>query len=220
SISGGTWTQTVIYNFTGGHDGYGPGAAVTIDKNGNVFGMTPVGGDFGLGVIYQLKPVNGTYKFRVIHTFTGGADGSSGSAGRMMFDSKGNIFGVATTGGTHGAGVAFELSPTPSGNWVFKTLYNFKGQPDAGFPYGGLVMDASGNLYGTTYYDGANDVGSIYQLSPASSGGWKERVLHSFAGGSDGNGSVAALGFEGKGKLFRTNSGGGRSAKCGTLIQL
>src|SRR5215467_1213381 len=80
--SGSTWTQSVLYSFTGGQDGYEPGSALTFDKQGNLYGMTPVGGAFGAGVIYQLKPQqNGTWKFRVIHTFTGGKDGGSGSAG-------------------------------------------------------------------------------------------------------------------------------------------
>src|SRR5216110_1792535 len=77
--SGGTWTQTVIHAFTGGDDGSGPGARVTVDKSGNVYGMTPTGGAYGLGMIYKIHQVaNGTWTFRVIHTFTGGSDGGSG----------------------------------------------------------------------------------------------------------------------------------------------
>src|SRR5437899_4492816 len=82
--SGGTWTQTVIHAFTGGDDGSGPGARVTVDRSGNVYGMTPTGGANGLGTIYKIHPHRGTWIFQVIHTFTGGTDGSSGSAGRMI----------------------------------------------------------------------------------------------------------------------------------------
>src|SRR5881296_1314650 len=78
--SGGTWTQTVIHAFTGGDDGSGPGARVTVDRSGNVYGMAPTGGTYGLGTVYKLQPNGGTWDFQVIHTFTGGADGSSGSA--------------------------------------------------------------------------------------------------------------------------------------------
>src|SRR5436305_10848576 len=83
--SGQTWSTTVIHAFTGGNDGSGPGARVTVDQSGNVYGMTPTGGAYGLGTIYKIHQVaNGTWTFRVIHTFTGGSDGGSGSAGRMI----------------------------------------------------------------------------------------------------------------------------------------
>lgn len=217
--SGSTWTQTVIYNFTGGKDGYEPGAGLTFDKQGNLYGMTPVGGAFGAGVIYQLKPQSdGSWKFRVIHTFTGGNDGGSGSAGRLIFDSAGNIYGVATTGGANGDGTAFELTPN-GGGFKLKTLYSFKGQPDAGFPYGAVIFDNSGNLYGTTYYDGANDLGSVYKLSN-SGGVWSESVLYSFKGGKDGKSSISNLVLDSAGNLYGTSSEGGAQCSCGTIFKL
>src|SRR5712691_8664471 len=180
--SGGTWTQSVIHSFTGGDDGSGPGAGLTIDQHGNLYGMAPTGGAFGSGTIYELHPDrNGNWTLKVIHTFTGGTDGATGSPGRLLIRG-GHLYGAATAGGANGKGTAFELTPTQTGEWSFKTIYSFKGQPDAGFPYGGLTFDTSGNLYGTTYYDGANGLGSVYQLTRDPAGGWKERVLYSFAG--------------------------------------
>src|SRR5207245_245330 len=83
--SGGTWIQTVIHAFTGGDDGSGAGARVTLDRSGNVYGMAPTGGAYGLGTIYKINQEhNGTWNLTVIHAFTGGADGASGSAGRMV----------------------------------------------------------------------------------------------------------------------------------------
>src|SRR6266566_5724021 len=82
--SGGTWTQTVIHAFTGGDDGSGPGARLTVDRSGNVYGMAPTGGANGLGTIYKIHPHAGSWDFQVIHTFTGGDDGTTGSAGRML----------------------------------------------------------------------------------------------------------------------------------------
>src|SRR5437667_5248670 len=109
--SGGTWTQAVIHAFTGGDDGSGPGARGPVDPHGNVYGMTPIGGAFGHGTIYQLRPAaNGNYSFKVIHAFTGGADGATGSAGRMILR-HGRLYGAATTGGAYGSGVVFELTP-------------------------------------------------------------------------------------------------------------
>src|SRR5215471_212480 len=79
--SGKSWVQSVIYSFNGGDDGSGPGSGVTFDKSDTLFGMTPTGGAYGLGVVYQLKPdPNGNWKFSVLHAFTGGTDGANGSA--------------------------------------------------------------------------------------------------------------------------------------------
>ncbi len=156
----------MIHAFTGGDDGSGPGARVTIDQRGNLYGMTPIAGAFGFGTIYQLRPAgNGQWTLQVIHAFTGGDDGAGGSAGQMLLLGH-RLFGLATAGGAFGSGTAFSLTPKAGGEWNFKVLYSFKGQPDAGFPYSSLMADTSGNLYGTTYYDGANDLGSVYELSP------------------------------------------------------
>ena len=216
--SGGTWTQTVIHSFTGGDDGSGPGAGLTIDNHGNLYGMAPTGGANGLGVIYQLHPdQSGNWTLKVIHTFTGGTDGATGSAGRLLLHG-GHLYGAATAGGANGKGAAFQLTPTPSGEWNLKTIYSFKGQPDAGFPYGGLTFDASGNLYGTTYYDGANNLGAVYELAPKPTGEWKEKVLYSFKGGSDGSNSISNLVFDAAGNLYGTTSEGGLGS--GTIFRL
>ncbi|MFN2542869.1 MAG: choice-of-anchor tandem repeat GloVer-containing protein [Chthoniobacterales bacterium] len=209
TYSGGTWTQSVVHAFTGGDDGSGPGARLTIDNHGALYGMTPTGGAFGAGTIYQIRQNgNGNWVLRVIHAFTGGADGASGSAGQMLLRS-GRLYGLATAGGINGKGTAFELRPAGNGDWTFKIIYSFKGQPDAGFPYGGLVFDASGNLYGTTYYDGANNLGAVYKLIPQTTGEWKERVLYSFKGGADGQNSISNVVFDATGNLYGTTSEGG-----------
>ncbi len=218
--SGGSWSQSVIHYFSGGNDGSGPGAGLTIDNHGNLYGMAPTGGANGLGVIYRLNPdTSGNWKFKVIHTFTGGTDGATGSAGRLLLHS-GHLYGVATAGGANGKGAAFELTPSQAGEWNLNTIYAFKGQPDAGFPYGGLLLDASGNLYGTTYYDGANNLGSVYQLSPAATGQWKEKVLYSFKGGRNGQNSISNLVFDAAGNLYGTTSEGGAACSCGTIFKL
>ena len=216
--SGATWTQSVIHAFTGGEDGSGPGARVAVDGRGKVYGMTPTGGANGLGTIYALRPrPNGDWALRVIHTFTGGSDGSSGSAGKLLLRG-GRIYGAATTGGANGSGAVFELTPTRTGEWDFKTLYSFQGAPDGVFPYGALLFDANGNLYGTTYYGGVNGLGAVYQLSPNGSGEWSEKVLYSFKAGSDGNSSISNLVSDGAGNLYGTTSEGGLGS--GTIFKL
>jgi uncharacterized repeat protein (TIGR03803 family) len=221
TYNGGTWTETVLHNFTGGNDGSGPGAGLTLDPKGNLYGMTPTGGAYGAGTIYQLHPgQNGSWRFKLVHAFTGGDDGASGSKGRMIFDDAGHLYGAATVGGAYGAGTVFELRRTRTG-WALRTLYSFKGQPDAGFPYGGLIFDESGNLYGTTYYDGANDLGAVYQLHPRPGGSWRERVLYSFKGGSDGSNSISNLLFDANGNLYGTTSeGGALGCSCGTIFKM
>jgi uncharacterized repeat protein (TIGR03803 family) len=219
SKSGNSWKQRVIYAFNGGDDGSGPGSGVTFDAFGNLYGMTPTGGAYGLGVIYQLKANSTNWTFSVIHPFTGGDDGSGGSAGRMVFDKSGNLYGVTTTGGASGNGVVFELTPAQGGKWNLQTLYSFKGTPDAGFPYGGVLFDASGNLYGTTYYGGANGLGAVYELV-FQHGTWSEEVLYSFAGGSDGSSSISNLVMDKAGNLFGTTSEGGANCSCGVIFKV
>jgi uncharacterized repeat protein (TIGR03803 family) len=217
--SGGTWTQSVIHTFTGGNDGSGPGSGLTFDPHGNLYGMTPTGGADSLGVIYQLKPqTNGAWKLNVIHTFTGGVDGSTGSAGRMILDRAGNLYGVATFGGANGHGVAFELTRTQTG-WTLLPLYAFMDQPDGASPYGGLIFDKAGNLYGTTYYAGVNDVGTVYKLTHAN-GAWSESVLYSFKGGTDGSSPISTLVSDAAGNLYGTTSDGGTGCACGVIFKL
>ncbi|MGC2475579.1 MAG: choice-of-anchor tandem repeat GloVer-containing protein [Candidatus Sulfotelmatobacter sp.] len=215
--SGDVWTQTVIHAFTGA-DGSGPGSPVSIDKFGNVYGTTPTGGKYGMGTLYLLRPNGGTWKFYVIHTFTGGVDGGGGSAGRLLIDPKGNIYGVCTTGGLTGFGTVYEVSRA-NGRIQFTTLYAFQDSPDGALPYSGLVFDKSGNLYGTTYYAGANDVGTVYSLTP-NNGGWTEQVLYSFQGGADGSSPISSLVSDGHGSFYGTTSADGSSCGCGTIYKM
>ena len=82
------------------------------------------------------------------------------------FCAHGRLYGAATAGGLYGSGVVFELTPTAVGEWNFRTLYSFHGQPDGSFPYGALLRAPSGKIYGTTYYGGENGIGAVYELSP------------------------------------------------------
>jgi uncharacterized repeat protein (TIGR03803 family) len=216
--NGSTWTQSVIYNFTGKSDGYGPGSGVTFDKAGNLYGTTPTGGAKSMGVIYELSPSGSSWTFKVIHTFSGGSDGTGGSAGRLLLDAAGRLYGVCTVGGANGAGVAYKLTLV-QGTWKFQTLYAFKGTPDAGFPYGALSMDSSGNLYGTTYYSGANNLGSVYQLA-LKGGVWTENLLYSFKGGTDGASPISNVNVDPSGDLYGTTSEGGGRCSCGAIYRL
>ena len=132
---------------------------------------------------------------------------------------NGHLFGAATTGGTYGSGVVFQLTPREVGEWHFKTLYSFRGQPDGSFPYGALLFDAAGNIYGTTYYGGANNIGAVYKLSRRPVGEWNETVLYSFQDdGVDGNSPISNLVFDWGGNLYGTTSEGGLGS--GTIFKL
>jgi uncharacterized repeat protein (TIGR03803 family) len=179
--------------------------------------MTPTGGANGLGNVYKIHRHDGTWSFQVIHTFTGGADGSGGSAGRMLL-LHGRLYGAATAGGTYGSGVVFELTPTRVGEWNFRALYSFRGQPDGSFPYGALLRDVSGKIYGTTYYGGTNGIGAVYELSPRPVGEWDEKLIYSFQAGSDGNSPISNLVFDNVGNLYGTTSAGGLGS--GTIFKL
>lgn len=220
--SGGTWTETVIHAFTGGTDGSGPGSGLAIDAAGNLYGTTPIGGSFGFGVVYQMVPNgDGTWSFNVLHEFTGGNDGGGGGAGRMIFDSAGNLYGVNTEGGANGAGTVFELRQN-SGHWQLKTLYTFLGGASGSFPYGGLLMDRTGNLYGTTYYGGQSFIGLVYKLEQHN-GQWRLAPNpYSFVGGRDGASPISNLVFDNLGNLYGTTSEGGSATcgGCGTIFKL
>ncbi len=212
--------ETVLHDFTGNNDGFGPGGGVVLDPAGNMYGTTPDGGAHSEGTVYTLSRSGGQWHEDVLHAFTGGNDGGVGSLGLLLLDKTGSLYGVTEVGGAHGAGTVFKLSPTSNKHWRFKTLYAFKGMPDAASPYGGLVADASGNLYGTTYYGGAKGLGSVFELIARGGTGYRERVLYSFQGGGDGSSSTSTLVFGGSGDLYGTTSAGGGTCDCGTIFKV
>src|SRR5438477_110006 len=159
------------------------------DSAGNIYGTTVLGGDFGSGTVFQLSPTTNGWVHTVLYSFTGGADGGEPYKG-VTLDREGNLYGTAVTGGSGscegGCGVVYKLTPRGE-QWDFRTIYSFKGQVDGSFPYGALLFDASGNIFGTTYYGGANNIGAVYELSRRPIGEWEEKVLYSFRDGANGS---------------------------------
>ena len=151
-------------------------------------------------------------KATVLHSFrSGGSDGLA-PYGDLISDAVGNLFGTTAFGGTSGAGIVFELTkPGAPAGWTETVLYNFTGMGDGSQPFGGLVFDSSGSLYGTTSDGGASGAGVVYQLTPPAKqgGSWTETVLYSFAGGADGAAALSDLAFDQAGNLYGTTSGGG-----------
>jgi uncharacterized repeat protein (TIGR03803 family) len=157
-----------------------------------------------------------------LYNFDGNGDGMYPYCS-PVFDSKGNLYGTTLLGGTHNAGMVFELSPGESGQWVETVLYEFTGKSDGGYPMAGLVFDSEGNLYGTGENGGAYGTGVVFELSPQG-GGWTYTVLYSFGGYSDdGADPNSTLVFDKMGNLYGVTSLGGNgscSGGCGTVFEL
>jgi len=214
--SGGYWTESVLYNFTGSADGGQPYASLALDAAGNLYGTTNFGGsancNLGCGTVFKLTPGSSGWTETVLYTFTGGSDGREPYA-RLLFDAAGNLYGSTLLGGnvgsvcSTGCGTAFKLTPGSSG-WTESVLYAFEGGADGASPYDGLAFDATGNLYGTAYAGGTSGNGAIFKLTPGSSG-WTQSVLHAFTGGYDGQYSYGDLILDAAGNLYGTAFQGG-----------
>jgi uncharacterized repeat protein (TIGR03803 family) len=151
-----------------------------------------------------------------LHDFNG-SDGANPLYGSLIRDAAGNFYGTTSTDGDSGGGTVFELTPNGSGGWTEKKLHNFDNgyrSTDGFYPRAGLIFDAAGNLYGTTYEGGDYGGGTVFELTPNGSGGWTEKKLHNFGNGTDGSGPQATLIWDAAGNLYGTTTYGG-SAPCG-----
>jgi uncharacterized repeat protein (TIGR03803 family) len=217
----GLWTETLLYNFTGGTDGSNPQAGVILDSAVNLYGTTEYGGSAGNGTVFELAVgEGGTYTESVLYNMEYGGNNPLGG---LTFDSSGNLYATGF-GGPRGGGEVYELSPSSGGKWNYGLLYGFlvdSGSTDGVGPAAAVVFDSSGNLYGTTlqggaYRGGSNPgYGTVYQLTP-SSAGWTETILYSFAGGSDGYQPEASVALDSAGDVYGTTlyGGGTRSDDC------
>ncbi|MGA2694694.1 MAG: choice-of-anchor tandem repeat GloVer-containing protein [Terriglobales bacterium] len=204
SRPGRSWKETILYRFKGGADGAEPRAGLIFDQAGNLYGTTGEGGNLnvsqcsdghtnvGCGVVFELSPQQGGgWEESVIYTFGGITDGAT-PLGNLIFDSLGNLFGTTNVGGGGsgcssgsliGCGTVFELTPIGSGGWNEQTLYQFQGNfTDAGLPFAGVVMDPSGNLYGSGVTGGDALNGAVFELiAPTEKDGtWTQQILYSF----------------------------------------
>jgi len=203
-------TFSVIHNFTGASDGGNPLAGFTIDAAGNLYGTTNIGGASGAGTVFK---VTGKGKEIVLHSFTGGTDGANPEAS-LVTDAAGNLYGTTNVGGASGAGTVFKVT----GEGKETVLYSFTGKADGANPEAALIMDGSGNLYGTTAAGGSNGNGTVFKLDK-NGGKWTEQVLYSFGSGTDGTVPVADVTFDATGNLYGTTSAGGTYG-YGTIFRL
>jgi uncharacterized repeat protein (TIGR03803 family) len=165
SPSAGSWSIRVLHIFDGA-TGRWPEAGLIMDSAGNLYGTTTGGGPSNGGTVFELSPAGNQWNFSTIHTFyRTGMDGESGPEGPVLLDAAGNLYGATHSDGAYGQGAVFKLTPT-NGEWGFTSLHDFQSSPDGSLPYGNLVMDASGNIYGTTYEGGAYGLGTVWEIMP------------------------------------------------------
>ena len=220
AVLGNASTFKVIYSFgaRGPSDAASPYAPLTKDTLGNLYGTTPVGGVYGTGTVFTLVPgSNGTWKEKILHSFTNGTDGGYPMAG-VILDTAGNIYGTTQQGGIESSncgsgscGVVFEL--VKASNWQENVLYSFTGNEDGSGSVAPLLFDSAGNIYGTAE-GGGTFVGCYFGCGVAfelekSSSGWTEKVLHTFTDWpTDGSYPTAGFIWDGVDLLGTTRSGG------------
>jgi uncharacterized repeat protein (TIGR03803 family) len=171
---GGKWNETVIHAFKGGRDGFAPASGLALFR-GSLYGTTYNGGDdmcglmAGCGTVFQMKSsAGGKWTENVIHRFRG-SDGLESFATPVL-DRAGNLYGTTFEGGSgvcDFCGTAFELTPSVNGHWQETVLHDFGSRSgDAGTPEGGLILDKTGNLFGTTAGGGTVGYGTVYEITP------------------------------------------------------
>jgi uncharacterized repeat protein (TIGR03803 family) len=200
----GGWTETVLYNFcsvANCADGANPKYSyVTFDSAGNLYGTAYAGGANGNGVVFELSPTGASWTETVLYSFGSSPDGANPVNGLIM--DAGNLYGTTYAGGSGGNGTVFQLTPS-GGTWTEKVIYEMHSN------YAGLVMDGSGNIFGTNWQ-------AAFKLSPNGSGGWNPAVIYTFAIGANPNGTLV---LDSAGNAYGTTYAGGGNGNVYKLIR-
>ncbi|MFY9632560.1 MAG: choice-of-anchor tandem repeat GloVer-containing protein [Candidatus Cybelea sp.] len=209
-------TERVLYSFTGMRDGSHPIAGLTLDKQGNLYGTTILGGSAGLGTVFVLAPSSPGYQERVLYSFRGNPDGSSPNGG-VGLDSSGTLYGTTLEGG-RGYGTVFALKPSASG-YAESLIHSFDPHfygSDGEFPYSGVIVNDAGVLYGTTSAGGYGS-GGIEILTPSEYG--YNRTGWNFGEGNSGMAPYGGVVLGKRGYLYGTTSKGG-NGNAGTVYEV
>jgi uncharacterized repeat protein (TIGR03803 family) len=162
--SGSGWVEITLHAFQSSTDGGQPFGGVLLDNIGNLYAATSSGGPGSGGTVYQLMPSDGSWTFDLLYSFIGSAY-LPGPYDSLTMDAAGNLYGTTTKDGAHGAGSVFKLTRS-AGGWTETDLYDFPGGSQGAVPYGSVLIDASGNLYGTASQGGASGYGVIWEITP------------------------------------------------------
>jgi hypothetical protein len=235
--------ESILWNFGNGTDGANPAGGLIADKSGNLYGTTADGGLDGKGTAFELTPpstTGGDWTESILWSFGHGSDGANPFAS-LIIDASGNLYGTTGNGGAYGEstgghGIVFELTPPSAigGDWTESILWNFENGTDGNTSTAGLIMDANGNLYGTTSGGGTHageslngsTGGTVFELKPPSTtgGDWTELVLWNFGKGKDGSSPFSGLIADKSGNLYGTTAYGGAYAASanngGTAFEL
>jgi uncharacterized repeat protein (TIGR03803 family) len=194
-------SETTLYKFCAQEncsDGVEPTGGLIFDQAGNLYGTTSEGGIYDSGTVFELSRSGGGWNETVLYSFTGDVDGLRPFFSNLIFDGLGNLYGTTVWGGMNGYGVVFELSPV-GGSWTETIVYSFAGGTDGRDPVGGVIMDATGNLYGRTQFGGTSGSGTVFELSP-SGGAWTEQTIYNFAPKT--NDGFGGLTLDASGNIF------------------
>ena len=215
--SGGTWVETVLYNFPlpgGGCCSYG---GVVMGKSGNLYGATYSA--------FELTPGSKGWRGIILHNFTGQHGDGSGPLAGVILDSTGNLYGTTELGGSSrcggGCGTVYQLMPTSNGKWKEHILHRFQARWDGSSPgVGALVLDSAGNLYGTAG-GGNSGHGVVFMLSRVADDHWRETILYNITGGANGDSPGGGVVMDKAGNLYGTTiAGGDANCGCGVVYKL
>jgi hypothetical protein len=240
--AGGGFTLKTIHQFsqaTG--DGANPSSALIFDAEGNLYGVTPNGGN-GCGIVFEMSPPiakGEPWTETFVHNFDSNGDDGCNPSGHLIFDAAGDLFGGTFNGGgglnnlfcNNGCGTTYKLHMA-NGKWTETVLHRFTGSgTDGQSPTGGLAFDKAGDLWGTTFIGGAGNpptcggtngagfCGTVFELTPNANGTWTESTLYSFVDASTGWNSFSGLILDQAGDLVGTTENGG-SALQGTVFKI
>jgi uncharacterized repeat protein (TIGR03803 family) len=224
SFRNGVWSEDLLYSFKGGNDdGAGPSSALLLDAAGNLYGTTAGGGPSNNGTVFKLVPDGGGgWTETILHIFNGN-DGGLPNLAPLVLDAHGNLFGIMQGycyRGTCANGTVFELSPQTGGSWGFKVLHSFG---HTGQPMGGVILDKSGNLYGTSSFGGplncsGSGCGTVFKLALTAKT-WKFTTIFTFDY-SDGAYPGGNLLMDSAGNIYGTTNGGGSTYNGGVAFKL
>ncbi|HLI62404.1 MAG TPA: choice-of-anchor tandem repeat GloVer-containing protein [Terriglobales bacterium] len=156
------WTKRVLYSFTDGNDGGLPIGGLIFDAAGNLYGTAALGGANGNGTVFKLSPSsNGNWTFTTLYGFSG----SGGPWDSLTMDAGGNLYGTTTGGGAYEQGSVFKLTLS-GGSWIYTDLHDFTNGTDGGQPIGSVVLDSSGDIYGTAPSGGEYGNGVLFEITP------------------------------------------------------
>lgn len=204
--SGNSWTESVLWSFTGHLDGAFPISGVIFDNAGNLYGTTSDAGGDGYGVVYELSPSGSGWTQKTLYSFTDG-DGGGSPYGGVIMDAQGNLWGTTCGCIAGGGGEAYELTSS-HGNWTLSMAQYFNAMIG---PYDTLTIDGAGNLYGTIFQGGIGGSGQVFKLIPTING-LVYVDIYDFSFGS-GFGPAGGVVLDAAGNLYGTTAFGGQNNK-------